>query len=367
MVNKRIKIQKEASVAIIKNKFKGIIEVSPRVGKCKITIDSLGVVKKEINVLIVAPKIEIFKDWKKEIIKWKLNPKVSVDYVWSNSLKKNKKTYHLIIADEIHDYNAKVLGQLRIRSNNGTRILGLTGTLDSISEFNITNSLQITPIYTYSIDQAIKDKIIADYKIYCIGCELNNTDKYVIAGTEETPFLQTEKQAYDYWDNKYSKAVTQRKYSSLNFLMGKRKEIIYNSKTKIKVSKKLIKNIDRCLIFTGLQNVADQLGEASFHSKSEKINLVKFKNKVINKLAVVSMVSMGITIDDLKISIFNQLKSGENLAVQQAMRTMNKDTNKKAKIYIVYLKNTRDEEWLKSALNGFNHEKIKYCTIDNFK
>jgi superfamily II DNA or RNA helicase len=368
MINKkRVEIQTAASDAIVTNKFKGIIEVSPRVGKCKITIDALNTVKKSINVLVVAPRVDIFKDWKKEVIKWKLNSHITIEYVWSNSLKKNKNTYHLIVADEIHAYNVKVLGQLKLHQNKGSRILGLTGTLDSISEFHITNTLQIVPIYTYTIDQAIKDKIISDYKIYCVGCELDNVDKHIIAGTEEKPFMQTEKQAYGYWDSRYKKAVSQRKYSSLQFLMGKRKEIIYNSKSKLTIAQELSDTVDRCLIFTGSQKVADQLGEGSYHSKSDKKNLSKFKDKVINKLSVISMISMGITIDDLKVSIFNQLKSGENLAVQQAMRAMNEDEGKMAIIYIIYLKDTQDEVWLKSALNGFNRTKVKYCTIENLK
>ena len=71
------------------------------------------------------------------------------------------------------------------------------------------------------------------------------------------------------------------------------------------------------------------------------------------------MVSMGVTIPNLKVAVFNQLKSEENLAVQQAMRVMNMEGGKKATIYIVYLKNTQDEVWMLSALQGFEPSKIK--------
>ena len=311
--------------------------------------------------MVVAPRVDIFKDWKKEVIKWKLNSHITIEYVWSNSLKKNKNTYHLIVADEIHAYNVKVLGQLKLHQNKGSRILGLTGTLDSISEFHITNTLQIVPIYTYTIDQAIKDKIISDYKIYCVGCELDNVDKHIIAGTEEKPFMQTEAEAYKYWNNKYNTAVSNMRYSQMRFPMMRRKNIIYNSKTKINLTKKIVANIDRCLIFTGFQKIADSIGDASFHSKSSKDTLEQLKLGAINKCSVVSMVSMGVTIPNLKVTVFNQLKSGENTAVQQAMRAMNLDGNKIATIIIVYLKNTRDEIWMKSALKGFNSNKITFC------
>jgi hypothetical protein len=71
---------------------------------------------------------------------------------------------------------------------------------------------------------------------------------------------------------------------------------------------------------------------------------------------------MGVTLPNLKVAIFNQLKSDENMAIQQAMRAMNMEGGKKATIYVVYLQNTQDEVWLKSALQGFAPSKIKYQT-----
>ena len=38
---------------------------------------------------------------------------------------------------------------------------------------------------------------------------------------------------------------------------------------------------------------------------------------------------------------------------------MNMEGGKKATIYIVYLKNTQDEVWMLSALQGFDQSKIK--------
>jgi hypothetical protein len=39
---------------------------------------------------------------------------------------------------------------------------------------------------------------------------------------------------------------------------------------------------------------------------------------------------------------------------------MNLENDKKATIYIVYLKDTQDEVWMHSALEGFNKSKIKF-------
>jgi superfamily II DNA or RNA helicase len=173
-MNKREQIQTEASNSIVDNKFRGIIEVAPRVGKTKITIDALNTVEKDINVLIMAPRKEIFKSWKEEIKQWGLGDNINVEYLWSNSLKKNNKAYHLIIADEIHAYNLKVISLLSKEQLKGTRILALTGTLDGDTQYLLESVLKLNVLYSYSVKEAIEDKIIADYDIYCIGCDLDN-------------------------------------------------------------------------------------------------------------------------------------------------------------------------------------------------
>ena len=361
-MKKRDKIQKDASASVVKNRFNGILFVSPRVGKCKITIDALNTVDRTIKVLIVAPQLSILEDWKREIVTWNLNTNIEVEYIWSNSLKKNiKSTYNLIIADECHSYNLKVLAQLRFHQIKGSRILGLTGTLTQQDEFNLNNILTLAPFYTYTFEQAIKDKIIADYEIICLAVDLDNTEKYVLGGTEAAPFYQTEKDAYTYWDTAYKMAVQKGKYKNLRFLMSKRTGIIYNSKAKLDATKEIVDSIKgRCLIFTGRQEIANQIGDGCFHSKADKSSLEDFKTGKINKLSVISMISMGITIPNLKIAIFNQLKSVESLCIQQTMRAMNLQGKSKAKIYIVYLKGTQDEVWMTSALQGFEKTKIKW-------
>lgn len=361
-VNIREKIQSEATQSIIDNKFVGVLEMSPRTGKSKVTIDALNTVEKEINVLIIAPRKEIFESWKKEFSIWKLRDNIKVDFLWSNSIKKNKKTYHLIVCDEVHSYNLKVIALLGKEQHKGSRILALTGTLDGNTQFLLENSLRLSVLYSYSVRQAIEDNIIADYEIRCIGCHLDNTDKYVLAGNEEKPFYQTELEAYTYWNNRYEVVKKQQKWSQLRFPMSKRLNVIYNSKTKYEVTKQIVDSVDRCIIFSGRQEIADKLGEASFHSKSDKSTINQFKHGVINKLSVVSMVSMGITIPNLKIAIFNQLKSDENMAIQQTMRAMNLEGGRKATIYIVYLLGTQDVIWLQSALQGFDKSKIKFET-----
>lgn len=352
-------VQSTATDCVVNNKFKGILEVAPRVGKSKIVIDALNTVSIDLKVLIMAPRKEIFESWKIEFERWGLRDNISVDFLWSNSLKKNTNTYNLIICDEVHAYNLNVLSLLTKEQAKGTRILSITGTLDGNTQYVLETMLKQELLYSYTVAEAIEDQIVADYEIICVGCELDTVDAYVLAGNQEKSFLQTEAAAYKYWNDKYQIAKSRQQWSSLRFLMSKRLDVIYNSKTKLEATKKILKLNTRVISFSGRQEIADQLGDESFHSKADKTALERFKNGKINKLSVVSMVSMGVTIPDLKVAVFNQLKSEENLAIQQAMRVMNMEGGKKATIYIVYLKNTQDEVWMLSALQGFDQSKIK--------
>jgi len=356
-LERRIEIQTEATKAITDNKFRGIIDTAFRVGKSKITIDALNTVKSEINVLILAPYLSILDSWKAEIEKWGLKDTITVSFLWSNSLKKNNEVYHLIIADECHAYNKSVLLQLRRHQLNGTRILGLTGTLDQVAEWNLDNILSIKPIYSYSFDQAVADGIIADYSVTCIGVDLD--DKVPCHTIFKDQPQVTEKVAYEYWDKLYKKAAKEMKYDKLRFYMMKRKDIIYTSYTKFEKTKEIVAQQKRCLIFSARQEIADLLGDSQFHSKSKK-TLEKFQEGKTNKLSVISMVSMGITISNLKVAIFNQMKSIEALALQQAARILNLEDGINATIIVIYLKKTQDEEWVKDATKGFNKTKIEW-------
>lgn len=351
-------IQKEATNSILKNRFIGLLLISPRVGKTKIVIDALNTVEKELRILVLAPKKPIFKSWKLEIKKWKLK-QTNITFLWSNSINKTEGFYDLIICDEIHEYNNKVINTLKRLQKKGSRLLSLTGTLDPIKEELLLKQLNINCIYRYTIAQAIKDGIIADYEIICKAVQLDNTDKYIIAGSKDKPFKQTEQEAYNYWNRRYNLALINQDFKYLDFLMSQRIKIIYNSISKLKATQELLAKQTRAIVFTGRQEIADQICN-SYHSKSENNNLELFSNEEINHLSVVSLVSMGLTFTNLKVAIFNQLKSNENLALQQAMRTMNMDDGRKATIYIIYLEDTRDEEWLKNALRGFDSNKITF-------
>lgn len=361
----RNQIQKNVTAAIVENNYSGIIYVSPRVGKSKIVCDALKNKKiKNKKILIIAPYNTILDSWTVEFTKWKI-PTSNITLANQRSLSKlNLNEYHNIICDEIHTLSDAQIEVLKEQSNP---ILGLTGSLSNDSKKLLKDTLNIQPIYTYSVDEAINDGIVSDYTVYLIPVDLDTKDKYIDAGSKTSPFKTTEFLNYQYLTEQFNKfkraAWNNPKMEAIKMqFASKRASLIYSAKSKIKKVKEIIDKIDRCLIFTARIEIANELAN-SYHSKSDENNLEKFKNSEINKLAVCEMTNMGVTFPKLKTGIFHQMKSSEESAIQKVMRMCNIDGKEKAEIYITYFRNTVDEEWVRKALNGLDQTKIKEVTL----
>ena len=361
MFNNREEIQLKAAQSIYDNKFNCIADLSPRVGKSRLTLLALEKLSKPINILISAPFNTILVSWKAEILKW--GSKHNFTFTNNRSLDNiDFDAINLIILDECH-YSSTV--QRNTLREAKKPIIGLTGSLGKDSRIRLKQELGIKPCFVYSIEEAIQDGIISDFKINIHYVELDNKVNNIPYGTKKDPKIGTELQAYTFFSNSFERfkfmsygnpalGVIKMKYA------GDRSRVIYNSINKIKLTKKLSNNRKKTLIFTAQTKVADLVCKHSYHSKSTENNLELFADDKINKLSVVNQVSMGVTIKGLKHIIVNQLQSSEEMSIQKIMRAMNFEEGKLATVDIIVVKNTVDEDWVVKALSWVNKDKITY-------
>ena len=361
----REKIQQEATQKILKNKFSGIINVAPRVGKSKIVCDAI---KNNPNTsfLITVPYNSIIESWKNEFVKWNINTdEIKIEIINQRSLSKvNLTSYDIIISDEIHTLSQ---AQITILQECNSSILGISGSISKETEITLKKELHLTTIFKYTIEEAVRDNIVSNYEVYLIPVTLDNKHKYIEAGSKNAKFMTTEYLNYQYLTEQFNK-FKRAAWNNPNMnpvkmqYASKRANLIYNSRTKIEAVSKIIAKFDRCLIFTARTEIADQLG-SGYHSKSSPEVLDAFMNSEINKLAVCEMTNMGITFPNLKVGIFHQMKSSEESAIQKVMRMCNLEEDTIAQIFITYYANTVDEEWTKKALEGLDPDKIKILTL----
>ena len=359
-INIRNELQEHAAQLIYNAKYHGILDLSPRFGKSRTALLVLEKIDKVINVLITAPFNSILDSWKNEVNLW--GCKHNITYINDRSLDKvDWTTINLVIKDEIHQISENQVEILRACKKP---IIGLTGSLSSDNKKYLKQTLGLLVKYTYTIEQAIEDKIISDFSVKVHYVELDNKIKNIEYGTKLKPLIGTELEVYNWASSQFEKfkymSYSNPALSNLKMkYAGVRTRIIYGSINKIKKTKSLLKSKNKVLVFTGLTKVADSITSNSHHSKSNNDSLEKFLSGEINHLAVVNQLNMGFTDKKLKRIIVNQLQSKEENAIQRMMRAMNFEEGKEAVIDIIVVKNTVDEDWFTKASSWIPKDKIK--------
>ncbi len=336
----RNELQKQFSNTIIKSGFNGTCLISPRVGKCKITIDSIKGLS-DWNILISTPREDINKSWREEFLKWGLgfSPKV----ICNNSLLKSKgEVIDLLVIDECHLLSDNQIKNILLLKPK--RLLLLTGTLGQGKLYKLKTLLKTELIVSYTIDDAINDGIIADYEINII----------------KIPLTPIEREIYNKITRSYEWCKEQGYLMAKINTARKRMFNIYNMQSKALAVNKFIEDYERCLVFSSTTKTADIICEHNYHSKSKNKNLELFKNNEIKKLAVCKMSDCGITFPDLKVGIIHQIQSNEEIFLQRALRCCNLEGNKVAKLFVFVCENTVDEIWLESCIKDIDKDKIKY-------
>lgn len=366
----RDELQTEATQTIIDNNHTGAVLIAPRVGKTKIVIDSLKG-KEGWKIVVTSPSMTIRENWHLEADKWGLGFKLTS--ICHASLIKLQDELDLLIVDEAQELSVKQI--LTIKNRKPKRILFVSGTVHWGSMQVLTYHLGYKVIYEYGLEDAIRDKIISDFEVIVVNCALNNSDKTILTGPKTNQFYTTEKANYDHLTRMVEKYKVGAKMDgsyqrNLKFFSNERANFIYSAASKVNAARELIWGLEeRVLIFTTRTEIADKLSPYAFHSKIDKENLEKFMNEEVDKLSVAKMLSMGITINNLKLAVIHQLQSNSEISIQKILRTCNIETDleRTAKIWIFQYEGTVDEDWVKDALQEVPANKIRFTDWTKFK
>lgn len=338
---------------------RGIMLISPRMGKTRIAIFALQTYNNNLSVLIVYPDNKIRKSWEDEFLIMGYDNK-NITFTTYLSLHKYKDNrYDVVILDEIHlmSENQIVVCQELLKLNHC--VMGLTGTLARDTRALLMTSLGLRVIAEYSIEQAIKEGVIADYEISVVTVPLD--DKVL---TRYGKNFLTEK-------NRFKRLTwviddAQKLGRDTKFLRFTRMRLIQSSIAKINKTRELIdeyKN-ERLLVFTGLTKVADSLQIPSYHSGSSDKSVFKdFVEGRIQYLAVCKIGNTGVTYTPLNRVIINYTDSNPQNLTQKINRclSMEYDNPEKKGLIIIISSNEETElSWIRKGLSFFSKEKIKY-------
>ena len=359
-MNKRDMLQEEWANSFMKGDGKSILHLCPRSGKIRTSIRIFKKIEKLLGakprILIAYPDKNIQQSWESDFQAVGFDDS-NVEYVTHISLAKVKQnTYDIIVCDEIHLLSANQKTQLNelIKFNRDAYVVGLSGTLSEKTELELRVECKLPVITEYTLDEAINDGIISDYKINVVRVDL---DDVTIVDKKKK---RTEKQKY--------RAITwviENKGQSL-FLSLSRMRIVHNSLSKIAMTKRILSKLKdkRTLVFCANNKVAKELGckvhTSKFHDQDEFEKFIGDTSKH-NHLAVCKIGNTGVSFKSLDHIVINAFDSNSENLTQRICRSLILDErNKVSTIYIVTSNEKAELRWLEKSLEFFDQNKIKY-------
>ena len=326
-----------------------------RVGKVKITLqvlEKLGFLNKKI--LIAYPDNKILNGWVGDQDKFNIRLK-NVTYTNFSSLKKFiDENFDFIVIDEPQELSENEFDC--VKQINTEYLLYLTGTATDYV-MDQCEQLYIKTILTYSKEQAIKDNIVADYKLTIHLVDLDNTEKIYI---NKKGNKLTEKQKFD----TYSYVIDKNKLEGKDnmHLILARNRISQNSIAKNKIVKHLLKHLKdkRVLVFTGLTKQAESLDIPYYHTKcKDDSNIHRFNNREFNHLAMANAGRVGTNYEDLDSIILSNFVGDDASNRQLLDRTAKLDYhNKVADLHIICLNEPNEIKKIRNTISKLDSNKI---------
>lgn len=375
------------------------IQAATGVGKSKIAIELCYEIALRqngpIKVLLVVAEVAHINNWNAEMIKWNLEFGEVIIICYASLKKYRDTSWDVIIFDEAHHLNSEL--RLDVFDTLKTRYrIFLSATLKDSLLYRLEESCGPIKSIKMGLQDAFNADILPEPKIKLIPLTLDNT-KYDQTIVEEwgKEFLRktatcmyaerwkylrdkkkipngrliikcTQKQKYDYLTEQFE--FYKKRYMFTRNEAIKNKWLQYGSKRKVylglqktNVAYNLIekqKNKRFICFCTNIEQAELLGGNHAVHSKKKNsINIIqKFNDKEISSLFAVGMLQEGVNLSDIQVGIIIQLDGEERAFIQKFGRTLRADSPVQ---YIIYFKGTRDEEYLRNALDSIDKRYIE--------
>lgn len=338
----------------------GILHLCPRAGKIRTSIRIFCRIQRKMGyapkILICYPDKNIQQSWEDDFLAVGYN-NPNTHYVTHVSLSKEiGNQYDIIVCDEIHllSPNQKNNFNEIMRANIDSYILGLSGTLSEKTESELKKELGLKVVSEYTLNEAISDGIISDYRITVHTVSLDN--KTIV----DVKKKRTEKQKY-----KALSWVIENNRQNL-FLNLARMRLIHNSIAKTEKTKNLLNQLkdERVLVFCANNKIAKQLGckvhTSKFKDQDEFEKFIGDTSKY-NHLAVCKIGNTGVSFKSLNHIVINAFDSNSENLTQRICRSLILDgQDKVSNIHIVSSNEEVELKWLKKSLEFFDNKKIQY-------
>ena len=371
-----------AAIEAVKEKRRVILNWGTGVGKSRVAVKcSQWVVNSTArpNILLVVQETAHKSNWRNEFVSalgFEEAERV-LSYVYIDcyaSLKNHECTaWDLIIFDEGHHLRSELRRGI-FRTIKSDRVLLLSATIsdggdgdEMLADLNITFGDFVT--YEFKMQNAIDNGFLGKPEINVIPVvltpdqkqEYDNLNTY--QDDKKKEYFQARYEAgLEYGDKRETVETEQLKVKWLNSGSRKKRFLGYKKTT---VAKRLLKNTlngSRYVCFCSSVKQVEWLDGKNYvcslrSAKENREAIEAFNNMTADSLFTVGMLQEGQNLNGIQKGLIIQLDGKERSFVQKFGRVMRA---KMPVLYILYIVDTRDEDYLKTALSGINKEYIHF-------
>ena len=377
--------QRKALNAWVKQGYVGSIIAGTGFGKSRCSVLAIkytfehkyNLDKYGTKALILVPTVQLQDQFRNEFDKWvdDLSWIDNVDIMcYQSAYKLKDQHYDIVVCDEIHLGLSKKYRKF-FENNTYDKLLCMTATLpDEIEYKELLHDLAPT-VYTITLDQCVAKSIVAPYTIYCKPLSLTTAEKKEYKKVNNSfVYYKYQLGQFNAFDEAKrimgdKNAHPEDKKSAVMFYRAirERKKIVDFAANKITEFQTLVlKNVhNKILAFSGANDFTDQLCasvsplSATYHSKKTKKQREKaledFKAGKITVLCSTKALNQGLDIPDANVGIICGITSKSLSMIQRVGRLIRFQEDKVGEIYILYVENSQEEKWLKSATKSLNN------------
>jgi len=343
--------------------FRGIVLASVRSGKTRVLLTAIREMSDNDlnnNILVGYPNVDIKKSFIDECNKLDYYP--NIHYSTYKSLHKvQDKLYDYVIFDESHTIPPdNVLPIVSKIIKNNDKVILASGTYSEETLLNLKFSTGLQQIVNYSTDDAIKDRIVNDFKVEVHLFKLDNTKSVQFGGLKK------------WYSTDYKEC--QRMSKKVDESFGKDKMMIALFRMKmINSCQSLVRNVQqwitdnpdkRFILFTGDEKVGMNYNIPMFNSKSKNNDVLKdFQEYRSNSLCLIKKGGTGVTYEGLDTILITDINSNSETLEQRCGRSLLFEEGKESIIHIFCSTEQFQLNWLENSLKSINPERITYKNI----
>ena len=364
--------QKKALNSWAHNNYRGSIIAGTGFGKSRCGVMAINHVLNVIggsSALVLVPTIQLQDQFKEEFDKWECENclgRVEV-MCYQSAHKLRNQQYDIVVCDEIHlGLSEKYRNFFKYNVYN--RILCMTATLPEEPRYKL-ELYKIAPVvYKITLDQCVDIGIVSPYEIHCMPVELTDEERaeYKRINHEFVAHkMALEPNAFDFAKTalKSPNVSYDIKMHAVGFYktIRERKAIVDKAHNKIEMFKNLVYNNlgQKIITFGGLNEFTDTLAESVaplaevYHSKIPKKKrteaLRRFKENEVDVLCSTKALNQGFDVPNASLGIVCGLTSKGLSMIQRVGRLVRFKEGKIGRVYVLYVKDSQEEKWLKSA------------------